>query len=91
MKKQETLEEYAEKYAHNYFNMHETNNYKALKQGFIEGAKYQAERMYSEEEMQSAWEDGRNGETECIGSYPFYKTVFKNKTFKEWFQQFKKK
>jgi hypothetical protein len=46
---------------------------------------------YSEEEMQSTWEDGRNGETECIGSYPFYKTVFKNKTFKEWFEQFKKK
>jgi len=28
-----TLEEDAEKYAHNNFEMHETNNYKALKQG----------------------------------------------------------
>ena len=49
--KQETLEEAAENYAHNYFNMHETNNYKALRQGFDEGAKWQQERMYSEEEV----------------------------------------
>jgi hypothetical protein len=34
---QETLENYA----HNYFNMHETNNYKALKQGFEAGARWQ--------------------------------------------------
>lgn len=32
-----TVEELAEYYAHNYFDMHETNNYKALKQGFTEG------------------------------------------------------
>jgi len=51
----------------------------------------QNSRMYSEEDIKSAWENGRNGETECIGSYPFYKTVFKNKTFKDWFKQFKKK
>jgi len=49
--KQEKLEEAAEYYAHNYFEMHETNNYKALKQGFEAGAKWQAERMYSEEEV----------------------------------------
>lgn len=30
-----SLEEEAENYAHNYFDMHETNNYKALKQGYI--------------------------------------------------------
>ena len=40
MNKEETLEEAAENYAHNYFDMHETNNYKALKQGFIQGAKW---------------------------------------------------
>jgi hypothetical protein len=49
--KQETLEEAAKNYAHNYFDMHETNNYKALKNGFEQGAKWQAERMYSEEEV----------------------------------------
>jgi hypothetical protein len=35
--KQETLEEAAEYFAHNNFNMHDTNNYKALKEGFIKG------------------------------------------------------
>jgi hypothetical protein len=29
----------AEEYAHNWFNMHETNNFKALKQGFMAGVK----------------------------------------------------
>ena len=48
---QETLKEAAERYAHNYFNMHETNNYKALKQGYEAGAKEMAERMYSEEQL----------------------------------------
>ena len=33
----ENREALAEYYAHNYFNMHETNNYKALKQGFLAG------------------------------------------------------
>lgn len=50
------LDKEAEEYAHNYFNMHETNNYKALKQGFIVGAtskyveiqklKYAIEQLY---------------------------------------------
>ena len=44
--KKETLEEASQYYAHNYFDMHETNNYKALKQAFEAGAKWQAERMY---------------------------------------------
>jgi hypothetical protein len=52
--KQETFEEAAERYAHNYFNMHETNNYKALKQGYEAGAKEMAERMYSKEEVKEA-------------------------------------
>ena len=56
--KQETLEEASEYYAHNYFNMHETNNYKALKQGFEAGAKWQQERMYSEKDILDAWELG---------------------------------
>jgi hypothetical protein len=53
--KQETLEEAAEKYAHNYFEMH-SNHYKGLNEGFIKGAKWQAERMYSEEDMKSTIE-----------------------------------
>jgi hypothetical protein len=52
----------------------------------IEEPKQLEKRMYSDEDMRQAWEDGRNGETECIGSYPFYKTMFKNKTFSDWFK-----
>ena len=59
-------------------------------QNFKEGAKWQQERMYSEEDMKNAWEDGREG-TKTIGIYPFYQTIYKNQTFKEWFEQFKKK
>jgi hypothetical protein len=40
--KEEILEKAAEYYAHNNFEMHETNHYKALKQGFEAGAKWQA-------------------------------------------------
>jgi len=52
--KQETLEEAAKYYAHNYFEMHDTNNYKALKQGFEAGAKWQQEQeknKYSKESI----------------------------------------
>jgi hypothetical protein len=42
-----TIEEAAEYYAHNHFNMHETNSYKELKKGFIAGAKWQANKNFS--------------------------------------------
>jgi hypothetical protein len=44
--KLEQFKQASEHYAHNHFNMHETNNYKALKQGFEAGAKWQAEQMF---------------------------------------------
>lgn len=44
--KQETLEEASNYYAHNYFNMHETNNYKALKQGFEAGVQSNFAKEY---------------------------------------------
>jgi len=44
MKNKETLEQASVNFAHNYFEMHETNNYKALKQGFKAGAKWQAKQ-----------------------------------------------
>jgi hypothetical protein len=62
-KKKETLEESAEYYAHNYFEMHDTNNYKALKQGFEAGAKWQQEQdknKYSEEDMKEMYSYGYN-------------------------------
>jgi hypothetical protein len=52
--KQETVEEAAINYAHNYFNMHETNNYQALKQGFENGAKSDAAKDYWYKKF---WED----------------------------------
>jgi hypothetical protein len=48
------LETASIEFAHNYFERHETNNYKALKQGFQEGAKWQQEQdknKYSKEEV----------------------------------------
>jgi len=84
--KQETLKEASEYFAHNNFNMHDTNNYKALKQGFEQGAKWQAERRYSEEDMIefAVWmylEVGQNSGKERTNK----------ELFKEWFEQFKKK
>jgi hypothetical protein len=46
-----TVETASIEFAHNYFEMHETNNYKALKQGFQEGAEWQSKKMYSESDM----------------------------------------
>jgi hypothetical protein len=46
-----TVEKASIEFAHNYFEMHETNNYKALKQGFKEGAEWQSKKMYSESDM----------------------------------------
>ena len=54
MKSKETLEEAIKYYAHNNFDMHETNNYKALEKGFEAGAEWQQERSYSEEDMKKA-------------------------------------
>jgi hypothetical protein len=53
--KQETLEEFAEKLARAFDN----DNYKALMDLVIDGAKFQAERMYSEEDMIAIVEKSR--------------------------------
>ena len=82
MKEKETIEEAAKYYAHNYFEMHDTNNYKALKQGFEAGAKWQAERMYSEEEVKTIFSIGQ-----MVKAYGDYKPY----TFEEALKQFKKK
>lgn len=52
------------------------------KDGFIDGAKWQAERMYSEEEVEKIVRD----------AYTFGEKEFKHfGAFEEWFEQFKKK
>jgi hypothetical protein len=79
---EETIEKVAKK---RWGNVHRTGVL-----GFIEGANFQAERMYSEEDLKLAWEDGRNG-TSVVGSFPFTNTRFTHHSFTKWFNQFKKK
>ena len=80
--KKETLEEVAEKIADNF----EEPNFKAgVIYGVIEGAKWQAERMYSEEEV---------GELlyNVIGEYgKHYGIMIDGKMLNDLFEQFKKK
>jgi hypothetical protein len=76
--KQETLEEAAIDFI-NMFNGSPTEV-----ELFIAGAKWQAERMYSEEDLKKAFragEDSKEDEINGDGETPF----------KQWFEQFKKK
>ena len=75
--KKETLEEVAEKIADNF----EEPNFKAgVIYGFIEGAKWQKEQMYNEEEARSIWKAGQE----------YWKTSGDSITFEELTEQFKK-
>ena len=80
--KQKTLEEAAERI----FPMFETDYFFNVpmqkRDGFIQGAKWQQERSYSEEDMKDAYIQGTLGLE--------YKKNF-NESFYEWFNQFKKK
>jgi hypothetical protein len=84
MKTQETLEEAAEKC----FKEKEVLGYTyEIEDGFKLGAKWQAERMYSEEDLRKAFIAGGNSfieEDDCYGSQ--YKEYME-----EWFNKFKKK
>jgi hypothetical protein len=87
--KQETIEEAAENYGwrikiNTFSDPVKANDLaNSAKQDFIEGAKWQAERMYSEEDMAEAfiacWKANVPDGIECKVS------------FNEWFEQFKKK
>jgi len=68
--KQETLEEAAEKYSDEIDRSEDG----LVQHSFIKGAEWQAERMYSELELEVAFFEGREN----------------NLTFIEWFEQFKK-
>jgi len=69
--KQETLEEAAEKYSSISFNRQD------LYDGFIAGAKWQAERMYSKEEVSAIVEKSR--ETGLTAEYLLLTEQFKKK------------
>ena len=91
MNKQETLEEAAENYGWRIKTNSFSDRVKAnelaesSKQDFIEGAKWQAEKMYSEEDMINfhkwAYQKNRIEESD--------KTT--KELLKEWFEQFKSK
>lgn len=74
------VEDASDCYAHNYFDMHETNNYKALKQGFIAGAKWKTKIMYSEEEVLDIIDK----------AFHMYASSYRQDA-KKWFEQHKKK
>ena len=73
--KQETLEEAAEQFT-------PKSDKWTIKEIFIEGAKWQQERSYSEEDMREAFLDGW---VERDGKLTFSKAI------KKWFEEFKNK
>jgi hypothetical protein len=79
--KQETIEEAALK-ATSYYTFPDIK--KSHVESFIAGANWQAERMYSEEEVREAFRIGFNVGYNDAES-PSYLT------FEKWFEQFKKK
>ena len=88
MNDKETLEEAAEKFrSNNPGTMQGGNNTKILN-AFKNGAKWQAERMYSEEEVLEILDH----HTSYLESF-IYQYIDKNdmEVNEEWFEQFKKK
>jgi len=89
--KQDTLEEIAERlYPENIIKLGNTTSYDASlikRKDFTEGAKWQQEKSYSEEEVKQAFKVGFS-----IGyGSDIYAIDEKNRTCEEWFEQFKKK
>jgi hypothetical protein len=81
----EIIKEIAEKYVNNDLDLYESliNGYISydismdlLHKLFIAGAQWQAERMYSEEDLREAYKHGR---------------IWDMTSFEEWFEQFKNK
>lgn len=88
--KQETLEEAAEKYVEDfdlsfYDKIEEIPIKEFGKEDFIAGAKWQQERMYSEEDLREAFKQSKQVFIYQKDMPP----LFEN--FEQWFEQFKKK
>jgi len=85
----ETLEEALEKlYPENIIKLGNNTSYDAAlikRKDFTEGAKWQAERMYSKEDLEEAFKAGREGDMVFNNESPEYWD------FNQWFEQFKKK
>ena len=84
--KQETLEEAAENYANKKGHIPTTELEDAIfKQGFLDGAKWQAERMYSEEDMKKCWNSA------YIDALAIDEETYKPLFFEDFIEQLKKK
>jgi hypothetical protein len=95
--KQETLEEAAERIAYN--STEENKGFPSIKM-FIQGAKWQQERMYSEEDMRNAFDSARefnslDGVVDVHIVLPMGGDMSDLQplhfTFDEWLEQYKKK
>ena len=90
MKNKETLEEVAEKYSENWeeitgLDYENTVPSEVNKLDFINGAKWQQERMYSEEDLREAFRQG-----ELNINYSEMYGLDSELTEQQWFEQFKK-
>lgn len=83
--KQETLEEFAENYLNKFYSNYVFKD--LLKPLLIAGAKWQAERMYSEEDMRKSYIAGLSNFKKRLS----YNLLESELSFEEWFEQFKKK
>jgi hypothetical protein len=108
MKNKETLEKAAENHINNDLDLYESLvdghisyniGIDLLNNIFIEGAKWQAEKMYSEEDMRNAFDSARefnslDGVVDVHIVLPMGGDMSDLQplhfTFKEWFEQFKK-
>ena len=86
--KQETLNEVALEFAKDHHEMYETSNLGSMHFGFCCGAKWQAERSYSEEDIKSAYEQGARLALLSQSPLARHKGEFPNP--EEWFNDFKK-
>ena len=82
--KKETLENAAKEYC---LKKYGSGYYPDVQKGFIEGAKWQAERSYSEEDLREAFKQGHSSARKK-GSY---NEITEQEDFDKWFEQFKKK
>ena len=82
--KQETLEEAAEKHSELQAGTFTPPHKTTYKHGFEDGAKWQAERMYSEEDLKEAFKS-------CYTPFGFDRIGDLEQDFNKWFEQFKKK
>ena len=77
--KYETLEEASKRYSYG-------GREGGHRTPFLEGVKWQQERSYSEEDMRTAWNS-----SEQNMRFNFSSSLYKNITFEQWIEQFKKK